>query len=85
MEDKGIRNLIKVQNKEFGTEDGIIERGLVRDKGKGNDQSIRIFSESLRLLRVSKGVIKYGLNQCLLIEPLDNNSIKSILPEGGTN
>lgn len=45
---KGLLTFIIAQNKEFGTEDWIIERWRARDNGEGKDLWIRICSECIR-------------------------------------
>ncbi|KAI8128592.1 hypothetical protein CVS40_1760 [Lucilia cuprina] len=82
LEHKSILTLIKRQNKELVTDDWTIERGRTRDNGEGKDLWIKIGSESLRLLRSSQGVIKYGLNQLRLISPAEKRSDESKRPEG---
>ncbi|XP_065354573.1 uncharacterized protein LOC135958585 [Calliphora vicina] len=85
LEDEATLTLIKRQNKELGTEDWTIERGRSRDKGEGKDLWIKIGSESLRLLRSSQGVIKYGLNQLRLILPAVKRNDEPKRPESGTD
>lgn len=72
IEDESILTLMKRQNKGLDSDGWRIIRGRVRDKGDGKDLWLKVGQESLRLLRLSKGVLKYGLNH-----------LKMILPEGG--
>lgn len=90
LEDEAILTLVKRQNKGLNTLDWKIVRGRARDKGDGKDLWIRIGSESLRLLKLSHGVIKYGLNQLRMMIPEEKkeekrNATVSERPEAGAN
>lgn len=74
IEDEAILTLMKRQNKGLGSDDWRIIRGRARDKGDGKDLWIKVNSESLRLLRLSEGRVKFGLNH-----------LRMILPRGGTS
>lgn len=60
---------IKGQNKELDAEDWPIVRRRMRDKDEGKELWIGKVSKSLQLLRLSQGIIIYGLSQLRLIFP----------------
>lgn len=71
LEDEAILRLVKVQNKYLQSQDWSIVRGRARDKGDGKDLWIRVGSESLRLLKLSHGIVKFGLNHLTASIPSD--------------
>ena len=74
IEDEAILTLLKRQNKGLGSDGWRIIRGRARDKGDGKDLWLKVSSESLRLLRLSKGMVKFGLNHLKVILPGGNSS-----------